>query len=427
MKTTLHLLCALLLVSGTGCSDDSNDTDDNTSAVCTPGESVACTCTDGSDGAQTCNDEGSGLQECVCDSDNNDTNNDVNNVGNNDTNNDTNNDACADAPGEGLQPSHFLAGGLDGDIEEVDCTLSDGTQTVCYSISIEGAPADHEVGPFCPRNIADGPEAGGLWIKDGEHFDIDGPFIEGLAELYGDDNWQLYDPDTGDINVTDTLEECDAAARPDVAEELQNHCVECLLEYVDGGVPQEYLIPKFPVMGNNTTEIDGRGSVGLALNGVYFEGPAPLNAIISAYTIAAFDDCGGHVNLAAGYHYHAATGCTESIAQCDDHAPLIGYARDGFGIYAMTDANGVEADGLDECRGQFDDVRGYHYHAASPGENMFIGCFKGLLATAAGDTPDDPPDNMDALSCDDAPDGMRCCGDDICDGPETADNCPEDC
>jgi hypothetical protein len=25
------------------------------------------------------------------------------------------------------------------------------------------------------------------------------------------------------------------------------------------------------------------------------------------------------------------------------------------------------------------------------------------------------------------PDGMPCCGDGVCDGPETGDNCPADC
>ncbi len=39
-----------------------------------------------------------------------------------------------------------------------------------------------------------------------------------------------------------------------------------------------------------------------------------------------------------------------------------------------------------------------------------------------GDGPGDEP-----ISCEDAQPGMPCCGDDVCDGPETADNCPVDC
>jgi hypothetical protein len=93
--------------------------------------------------------------------------------------------------------------------------------------------------------------------------------------------------------------------------------------------------------------------------------------------LATFYDCGGHVNLHAGYHYHAATGCPTEVAQSDAHAPLIGYALDGYGLYAMLDTAGTEPSDLDECHGHADATRGYHYHVASPGENMFIGCFHG--------------------------------------------------
>ena len=56
---------------------------------------------------------------------------------------------------------------------------------------------------------------------------------------------------------------------------------------------------------------------------------------------------------------------------------LIGYALDGYGIYALTDTAGAKATGLDTCRGHSDSTRGYHYHVASAGANMFIGCFRG--------------------------------------------------
>lgn len=56
---------------------------------------------------------------------------------------------------------------------------------------------------------------------------------------------------------------------------------------------------------------------------------------------------------------------------------------DGYGIYAMRDVNGKE-ETLDECRGNTDATRGYHYHAASPSENMFIGCLHGQSVRPAG-------------------------------------------
>lgn len=58
----------------------------------------------------------------------------------------------------------------------------------------------------------------------------------------------------------------------------------------------------------------------------------------------------------------------------------MGYALDGYGIYAMLDSEGNESIDLDTCRGHEDDTRGYHYHAASGAENMFIGCFTGKTA-----------------------------------------------
>ena len=56
-----------------------------------------------------------------------------------------------------------------------------------------------------------------------------------------------------------------------------------------------------------------------------------------------FDDAGGHINVNQGYHYHAATGLSYSIAQPDGHAPLIGYALDGHAIYDLLDAEGIVA------------------------------------------------------------------------------------
>ena len=56
----------------------------------------------------------------------------------------------------------------------------------------------------------------------------------------------------------------------------------------------------------------------------------------------------------------------------------------------MKDAEGKEEKILDECRGTTDDSRGYHYHAASPSENMFIGCLHGETVRPAGGPPGGP-------------------------------------
>ena len=99
--------------------------------------------------------------------------------------------------------------------------------------------------------------------------------------------------------------------------------------------------------------------------------------ILSSHTLGVFDQCGGHANPHEGYHYHAANGCAELGIQKDGHSPMIGYALDGYAIYAKTDKSTIEAEGLDECSGETDQIRGYHYHASAPGKNQIFGCYMG--------------------------------------------------
>ncbi|WP_040523334.1 YHYH protein [Aliiglaciecola lipolytica] len=275
-----------------------------------------------------------------------------------------------------FNPDNFHVGALLQTPTTESCTLSGGTVTTCYRVTIPGEPVTNEIGPFCPPTIYSDASEGGIWFDgSGEVYDIDGEFILNLDTLYGSD-WQLYDPDTGLVNVTDTQAACEGAARPNVAEEYQNHCVECSLSYLESAVEQTYLIPVEPVALANPNSIGG-DNLGITLNGVVLAPPAPVSAILAANTIAAFDDCGGHINPFEGYHYHASTGCTETLLQSDNHASLLGYALDGYGIYGMRNLAGEEDYDLDECRGHSDESRGYHYHSASAGENMFIGCFHG--------------------------------------------------
>ena len=282
----------------------------------------------------------------------------------------------------------FLTSNGSVTITTVPCTLSDGTSTDCYQIVATSTPADHEMGPWCPDNISDDASAGGIWLENGQVYDVDGAFIENMATFYNDTNWQMYDSN-GDIYSTETEDDCANAANPNVGAEYENFCVECLPSYVTD-LTQTYIIPITPVKQSTSTDFGGFGPPGVggngpsqrgvAFNGVVFDAPAPTDAILGAYTLAPFDDAGGHINLNAGYHYHAATGVSTEIAQDDGHAPMIGYAIDGFGLYAQLDANGDEPTDLDDCRGHTDDTRGYHYHVAAPGSNSFINCIKGAYA-----------------------------------------------
>jgi len=135
--------------------------------------------------------------------------------------------------------------------------------------------------------------------------------------------------------------------------------------------------PQGPPPGENKR---GPQSRGIAFNGVVFDAPAPLHLILAGYTIPAFDAAGGHINMDAGYHYHAATGKTKEIQQKDGHAPMIGYTMDGYGLYSELNSKGEKPIDLDDCRGHYDAIRGYHYHTDAAGNNNFINCFSGATA-----------------------------------------------
>ena len=299
--------------------------------------------------------------------------------------------SAAVATPKGLDLSLFVKDSFTEEPKIVDCETTAGTKTTCYEFTTNGAPAGRAPGPFCPRTITDGADVGGKWFSkegSGELVDITGEFILKLSEYYGDEKWQVYDAETGKVRYTATQEACEGAAKPDVEEAFMQNCIECELSYLDDDFSRTFLIPTTPIPASETGRVR---TAGIALDGTELSGSAPVDAILGAYTIAAFDDCGGHINIHQGYHYHSTVGCTDAPASEDGHAALIGYAADGYGIYAMKDAEGKEAEGLDECRGQTDDVRGYHYHAASPSENLFIGCLRGETVQAAGDHAGGPP------------------------------------
>ena len=172
-------------------------------------------------------------------------------------------------------PANFLAAGLKSSIATVSCTLSGGTTTSCYQIVTVGAPADHAVGPFCPTNVyadvanktlSTDSSAVGMWIESGKTYDLTGQFIANLATFYGNSNWQLFDPTTGKVNVTDTQALFEAAAVPNVPLALNKHCVEGKMSYVGGGISRTILIPVTPVALSSGTGSIGMSGVGVALN-----------------------------------------------------------------------------------------------------------------------------------------------------------------
>ena len=289
--------------------------------------------------------------------------------------------------------SLFLDGALAEEATTENCTLTDGTETSCYRLTIVGNPVDttDNIEIYCPSTITSTADEGGLWFDTtGTIYDVDGEFIEDLADIYDDDTWQMFDEETGVVTVITGAEGCEVAGDPN-GPGFDNFCLECRLADLDGGVQKTVLIPVIPVPMEEPDEIV-RVDTGVAFNGVLFGPPAPLELILSTYSLGVFDDCGAHANPHDGYHYHGAAGCAEIVEQNDGHGAQMGLALDGYGVYARLDENGEITEELDECGGATDDVRGYHYHVQPNGSNMIIGCFAGAQGSFEGDDGG-PPNN----------------------------------
>eukprot|EP00301_Raphidiophrys_heterophryoidea_P001241 c10602_g1_i1.p1 GENE.c10602_g1_i1~~c10602_g1_i1.p1 ORF type:complete len:529 (+),score=109.19 c10602_g1_i1:50-1588(+) len=83
------------------------------------------------------------------------------------------------------------------------------------------------------------------------------------------------------------------------------------------------------------------------------------------------DSCGGH---ASPYHFHKDPVCEYTYSDNTAHSPLIGVALDGYGIYGVWEAAGLQRPCVDACRGHTATVPGgdsfglttsssvYHYH-----------------------------------------------------------------
>ena len=103
-------------------------------------------------------------------------------------------DTPTEATTVGLDVGLFLDGALTEEPATIDCTPADGTESSCYQLTVAGFPANRDsIGPWCPETTSDA--AVGIWFDGNNVYDIDGQFIDDLAEIYGDPTWKLYDED----------------------------------------------------------------------------------------------------------------------------------------------------------------------------------------------------------------------------------------
>ena len=188
----------------------------------------------------------------------------------------------------------------------------------------------------------------------------------------------MYD-DEGNVLVTETQEEFEAAARPDVDPALQNHCIEGKVEWLENGEPitTEVLIPTTPVAAEEAAS--AQAILGVTLDGVRIDASAPVEQILGAYTIAAFDDCGGHFNPVEGYHLHGAVGCSEVGDAADGDTAQFGYALDGYRCTARSRRARPPTTST-SATGTPPTPSGYHYHANPAAENQVIACLVGQTA-----------------------------------------------
>lgn len=137
------------------------------------------------------------------------------------------------------------------------------------------------------------------------------------------------------------------------------------------------------------------GEVGIALSGVFiFNGLDAAGRDAPAYEIQ--DAHGGHPQPGGVYHYHHVSPMLERLGAARDGMTLVGYAFDGFGIFAGVERGKTVAEGeLDECHGHSHaipwdgrTVEMYHYHATGAFPYT-VGCFKGTPIRMP--TPGGPP------------------------------------
>ncbi len=128
------------------------------------------------------------------------------------------------------------------------------------------------------------------------------------------------------------------------------------------------------------------GCLPMGMIGFTTSGVALYNALDAAGRDAAAheiqDNCDGHPQANAQYHYHNASPCIPGVGS----DTLVGWALDGYPIFGLKNATGawVRDSDLDECHGRRETVTvddrtyayGYHMTREYP---YTLGCFAGRL------------------------------------------------
>lgn len=281
-----------------------------------------------------------------------------------------------------VQESFFNGSSLVS-FEKVTCTLEDGSTGDCYELTFSSNPVAS--GPFCPETIED---VGGLGIYDG---DTNPGFQVLKVDLFNAmeaDGFDIIDDATGEIRIDDFN-----------SGQLSQEFNYCLDAAPDNDLELSFLIPAVPTLASTNNNIETIELVGVSIDGVPINGTPPsvvngIGMVGSAGNIPSLDPCGGHHDPSGYYHWHFVAETMNQVLEefgIDDVSctlveqvsgtKLIGFAKDGFPIYAYEEI----PDDLDDCGGRtasttdFSDGV-YHYVASNTDAPNVPKCLKGIAA-----------------------------------------------
>ncbi len=289
-----------------------------------------------------------------------------------------------------LMPLHYMTENLLSPITIVSCKLADGTLSQCAKITVNSTP--FEDGPYCPEHISD---AAGIYLYDG----ATNPGLRAINyDLFMDMEKDGYDIVNDDGTVNTTI--ADLSQPPPVLDPTKAYCIDAP---VDRSLTLTYFIPVNPQWAQAPLDMDDASKiVGLSLFGIPINGAPPsvsepIPGPTGPGSFPALDPCGGHRNENF-YHSHI-FGETINMTfkrkaiydvRCDNipqlpDIGLIGYAMDGYPIYAKNEFLWFPATGLDQCNGHISRTLDfpfgiYHYHADGHSDLNIPACLNGKVA-----------------------------------------------
>ena len=270
-----------------------------------------------------------------------------------------------------------------------EVSMSNGTTAQVYELVFKSNPVVD--GPYCPATIDD---IGGIGIYDGETNPGFQVMKASLWNAMEADGYDIID-EQGNIRTSDP----GAGTGPPSGSS-------CLEATPDNSIQLTFYIPAVPQFASVVDQIGIVENVGVSRDGIPLTGhppsatsgppgaPAGVNTNAS---IPAIDPCGGHIDPFGYYHLHfgpeeinnvfAAYEITE--VSCTNFnqstTAFVGYAKDGFPIYASNDMDDTNPSDLDDCQGHSAPTTDYpdgvyHYHVSSTNAPNLPTCLKGISA-----------------------------------------------